>query len=216
MSNTKEILCLKIISISAFIASIAALILAFAKLDVPLSQLKFSFDRAINIVELVMGSLGLSATVFFITMGITLHKYNKELNETLRRSKEIDYTMQSNLKETIDALSSIESVANEKAIYIRLAKGRLMCKSTFSNNRQKKEGISYIQAYYTSKPSNKTEIPEDNEDIVILKNMTNNFQLDKDIRDSAQQAIDAIHGNNIQDSPEQEKKIKRLFKKSFQ
>lgn len=186
---------IKLFSGAAFLISITALVLAYAKLDVPLKD-------AVTIVEMVIGILGLCVTIYFVTMGITLHKYTKSLEETLSRAMEMDTTMQFQFKEIINVISYIETVSGDKAKYIRLARGRLICRSKYSNDAEKKDGISDIQGYYTSKGSGRSAIDED---IQILKNLTNDFKIDKDVRENAQRAIDAIEGKDTQQKEEDKK-----------
>lgn len=191
-----------ILSGAAFLISITALVLAYAKLDVPLKDLQSSYNNAVTIVEMVIGILGLCVTIYFVTMGITLHKYTKSLEETLSRAMEMDTTMQFQFKEIINVISDIETVSGDKAKYIRLARGRLICRSKYSNDAEKKDGISAIQGYYTSKGSGRSAIDED---IQILKNLTNDFKIDKDVRENAQRAIDAIEGKDTQQKEEDKK-----------
>ena len=193
MKNTKNtktvsgwILC---VILCSTMISIFALILAYAKLDCPLNELDASFDRAITIVEMIIGALSLCATIYFVTMGITLHDYKKKLDETLNRAEKINLTMHFQLKETIAVFSAIESIAGDQEIIIRLAKGRLLCQSKYSDNEEKKAGIRYIQGYYMSGNAIRSTLSED---IEILEQLKNNPELNEEIRNSAQLALDTI------------------------
>lgn len=206
------------IMVFSILISITALVLAYARLDVPLSELESSCDRTITIIEMVVGFLGISATVYFITMGITLRDYKEKLEESLMITAEISDDMRNQLHETIFALESIESVAGENEIYIRLAKGRLFCKSKYSNSKEKKNGISYIQAYYSS---NRVSSARD-EDLAILEGLKDNIELDNDVRDMANDAIVAIRGGSApqDDSVQRDvgllKEVREIMRDSIQ
>lgn len=173
--------------------SLVAIVISFVKLDIPIKELEASFEKASTIIGLIIGVLGVCTTVYFITMGITLNQYKKELDdyqntfEGIKNS--VDYAMKSQLKETISVLSSIESVANENKIYIRLAIGRLMCKSAYSTEEEKKSGIREILTYYTS---DKASYSIDNEDVEILRIVSESKDFGQELREYAKHAISAI------------------------
>lgn len=188
---------------ASILISIFALILAYARLDCSLNELDASFENGVTIVEMIIGALSLCATIYFVTMGITLHDYKKKLDDILYSAEKIDTTMHSQLKETINVFSAIESMADSYEIFIRLAKGRLLCQSNYSNNEEKMEGIRCIQGYYMAKGSSRSTLSDD---IKILNQLKDNPEL----KVSVQLALDAIQSNQKQD----ESPIKKINKSS--
>jgi len=184
----------------ALIFSLVALVFSLAALGVPIVLIG-SFDKFIAVISIILALIAASSTVFSIAMSHDITLYRSEIAESRRILDEtngnIDNTMRLQLKETITVFSSIESIAGDQKIYIRLAKGRLLCQSKYSDKGEKKEGISNIQAYYTSAGKGQTISSEDYE---ILYQLKNNPELDDEVRNCAETALNAIQNVTKQNS----------------
>ncbi len=176
----------------ALIFSLVALVFSLAALGVPIVLIG-SFDKFIAVISIILALIAASSTVFSIAMSHDITLYRSEIAESRRildeTNENIDNTMRLQLKETITVFSSIESIAGDQKIYIRLAKGRLLCQSKYSDNDEKEQGISYIQAYYLTAGKGGTFSPDDKK---ILNQLKNNPEIDKEVEKSAETALYAI------------------------
>lgn len=148
------------ILIFSLLFSLVSLVLAIAALGIPFPELIGSPENFIAIVGIIMALIAASATVYSIVMSHDITKYRTEIDKYRSMFVGVGEEMQSQHKETLNMLSAIEGIAPEKAKYIRLFQGRLMCLSRYSDDKEKNDGISYILGYYTSVGSGRSAIAE--------------------------------------------------------
>ena len=172
--------------IFVFLLSLVAVILAVVAIKaVPEEGIDLKvFDKIVAVIGLILALVAASATVFTIGTSIDINKYRLEIAA-------IHNDLGSQLHETNFALSSLESIAEKKAIYIQLARGRLLCKSAYSDEDDLQEGINLIQSYYMKIKGSSSVY----EDVAVLERISKNRDLKKEVRDLARNAIGIIKKN---------------------
>lgn len=186
----------------SLVISIAAIILAGFALKIPFSDVtcEVAYNKALTLAGLIIGTLGVAATVYFVVMGITIYKYiNRFRNiEEGYKAIEEDYkAMKDNLAANrkmqhngvLDTMSALEGISNDKkqTETIRLMVGRMICKSeTHSTEYPLTLGIMYLGQYSRSQ-----------EDIDILEKIIAETD-DERIKVGATKAIEQIGVNKKQ------------------
>lgn len=134
--------------ILSFLFSLCALIVSFAALDYPIGKLVFSNEKALSILGIAFAIVSFSVTSY-CTIVLSMNEKNahKVLTDANLAKEEAYETMQSLYKDLMDMLSSLEGVLKENQKYIRLFKGRLICRSLFSTDEEKETGIGYLQQF---------------------------------------------------------------------
>ncbi len=185
------------LAIFSLVVSLSAVAIAGIAIDIPFSEITrdVAYNRVMTIAGLVIGVLGVAATVYFVVVGIRIHHYvplleNMEerftdINAEVARNKEGVDAINSKDIDILDVMSLIEGSSkdeNQKAV-IRLATGRMICKSeTHSDKYPLAKGIMYLGQYSRSQ-----------EDIDILEKIIAETD-DKNIKKQAANAIESIKG----------------------
>lgn len=166
--------------ILSFLFSFCALIVALAALDYPIGELIYSDEKTLSILGIAFAIVSFSVTSYCtIVLSVNERNARKVLADANAAKEEAYETMQS----LFDLLSSLEGVLKDNQNYIRLFKGRLICRSSFSTDEEIMTGIGCLQQF-SKKES----------DIELLKKVakearkTNNEELE----DAAKEAIEAI------------------------
>lgn len=137
-----------VLCIFSFLVSGCALIVSLAALDYPIGKLVFSNEKALSLLGIAFAIVSFSVTSY-CTIVLSLNERNarKVLADANAAKEEAYETMQTLYKDLMDLLSSLEGVLKDNQKYIRLFKGRLMCRSLFSTDEEKKIGIGYLQQF---------------------------------------------------------------------
>lgn len=165
--------------------SIIALIIAIAALDgYPVCNLKISYENTMSFASVIFAVIGIIITIFFITFGYNMHRYDSRLaschDDFNRVMNDVSDEMRANFEEMRELLSSLEGTEKENQEYIRLAKGRLFCRSKYSTDDEKQDGIRALQQYGKA------------ESIIILEKIIKENSENKSIVESAQYALKII------------------------
>ncbi len=150
----------------SLVISVAAIILAGFALKIPFSDVtcEVAYNKALTLAGLIIGTLGVAATVYFVVMGITIYKYIdrfRDIEEGYKAIKEDYKAMKDNLAENrkmqhngiLDTMSALEGISNDKkqTETIRLMEGRMICKSeTHSEKYSLETGIMYLGQFSRS------------------------------------------------------------------
>lgn len=183
------------LAIFSLVVSLLAIVIAGIALDIPFSEVSrdVAYNRVMTIAGLVIGVLGVAATVYFVVVGIDLFKYKREfermtekmkkINAEVARNKEGVDAINSKYNDVLDVLSLIEGSSKDEkqTAVIRLAIGRMICKSeTHSEEYPLEKGIMYLRQYSRSQ-----------EDIDLLNKIIAETD-DERIKDMAAEAIKRI------------------------
>lgn len=183
------------LAIFSLVVSLLAIAIAGIALDIPFSEVSrdVAYNRVMTIAGLVIGVLGVAATVYFVVVGIRIHHYVplletmeesfEDINDKVAKYKEGVDAINSKDADVLDVLSLIESISKDekqKAV-IRLAMGRMICKSeTQSDKYPLEKGIMYLRQYSRSQ-----------DDIDLLKKIRAKTD-DERIKDMTAEAIKRI------------------------
>lgn len=191
------------LAIFSLVVSLMAIAIASIALDIPFSEVSrdVAYNRVMTIAGLVIGVLGVAATVYFVVIGFEVHQYKIEIQRYKRvfehRIKNIIAEVDKNVDainknevainskdiDVLDVLSLIEGSSKDEkqTAVIRLAIGRMICKSeTHSEEYPLEKGIMYLRQYSRSQ-----------EDIDLLNKIIAETD-DERIKDMAAEAIKRI------------------------
>lgn len=182
--------------IFSLVFSLSAIVVASIALEIPYSEVsrEVVYNKTMTLVGIIVGVFGVAATVYFVVMGIDIHRYKNELdymtNEIAKINAKVDENKEGvdaiNSKDTniFDVISVLEAISKdeEQTEIIRLALGRMICKSKNHTKEYPLEmGIRYLGQYSRS--------PQDND---ILKKIIDNTN-DEKIKKQAYGAIEKIN-----------------------
>lgn len=85
-SNTRWYILLFFVILSLGI-SIFSLVLSLS--DVKIEQLSFSWDKTETIIEILISSIGIVITGYFVVLAVNAYSHVKQINENLAKSEEI-------------------------------------------------------------------------------------------------------------------------------
>lgn len=180
------------LAIFSLVVSLLAVAVAGIALNIPFSEISrdAAYNRVMTIAGLVIGVLGVAATVYFVVVGIRIYDYVHLLEGMEKRVAKIKTKVAENKKgvddDILDVMSVIEGSSkdeNQTAV-IRLAIGRMICKSeTHSEKYPLEKGIMYLRQYSRYQ-----------EDIDLLEKIIAETD-DKNIKKQAANAIESIKGN---------------------
>lgn len=147
------------LAIFSLVVSLLAVAVAGIALNIPFSEISrdAAYNRVMTIAGLVIGVLGVAATVYFVVVGIRIYDYVHLLEGMEKRVAKIKTKVAENKKgvddDILDVMSVIEGSSkdeNQTAV-IRLAIGRMICKSeTHSEKYPLEKGIMYLGQYSRS------------------------------------------------------------------
>lgn len=165
--------------------SLVAILIVCIEFKIQLSEVsrELAYNKLITLAGLIIGILGVAATVYFVIMGIDIHQYKREMDDILKNQKKTNAKIVENKFNILDALSMMEGLADDeqKKGVIRLAMGRIISKSEIHTEDYPLEtGISYLGQYSSSQ-----------EDIDILQGIEKEKD-DEIIRKQAKKAREEI------------------------
>ena len=176
-------------AILSLIISLVAVVIAGIAFNIPFSEVSrdVAYNKAITLAGLIIGVLGVGATVYFVIMGIDIYRYKSELENIIKRIDTINARVDDNKRgvdfELLDVMSMLENISDDmqKKSNVRLAMGRIICKSKIHTEKYPLEkGIMYLGQYSRSQ-----------EDIDTLQKLANNTD-SKTIKDQVEGAIKQI------------------------
>ena len=112
-----------------------------------------AYNKTMTLAGIIVGVFGVAATVYFVVMGIDIHRYKREIDDIVRNQKNTNAKIDENKFDIIDSLSMMEGLFDDKRKKesIRLAMGRIICKSKIYTEKFPLEtGISYLGQYSSS------------------------------------------------------------------
>lgn len=185
----------------SLVISLAAIAIAGVALKIPFSEATqdVAYNQMITIAGLIIGTLGVGATVYFVIMGININSYNKRfevMDKEFREMKcSLDKNMEMQYNESLDVMSSLEAISDveQNIVTIRLAMGNFICKSDIHTHKYPlEEGIANLGLYSRSQ-----------KDIDTLQKIADNTD-NKKIENLAKRAIENIQRKRIKAQAESE------------
>ena len=183
--------------IFSLVFSLTAIAVASIALEIPFSEVsrEVAYNKTMTLAGIIVGVFGVAATVYFVVMGIDIHRYKNELDKMTGKIDKIEAKVDEN-KEGVDAINSkdtnildvismLEGISKDQRQHaiIRLAMGRIICKSKIHTEEYPLEkGIMYLAQYSRS-----------HEDIDLLEKIKDNTD-DEKIKEQAKEAIKTIKG----------------------
>lgn len=180
------------LAVLSLVISLAAVVLVGFALKIPFTDVsrEVAFNKAMTLAGLIIGTLGVAATVYFVVMGINIYRHAEKLEGIEDKYRmvmdDMDKSKENQYNEILDAMSSMESISDDSQHMstIRLAMGRIICKSKIHTEEYPLEmGIRYLG-----------ENSRSQEDVDILKNIIESTD-DEKIKEQAEGAIDNIKRN---------------------
>lgn len=189
------------LAVLSLVISLAAVVLVGFALKIPFADVsrEVAFNKAMTLAGLIIGTLGVAATVYFVIMGINIYRHAEKLEAVEKKYRmmmgEMDKSNENQYNERLDTMSSIESISDDSQHIstIRLAMGRIICKSIIHTEEYSLEmGIRYLG-----------ENSRSQEDIDLLEKIKDNTD-DEKIKEQAEGAIDNIIRNKKHSKAEAE------------
>lgn len=147
------------LAIFSLVISLSAVVIAGIALDIPFSEVSrdVAYNRVMAIAGLVIGVLGVTATVYFVVVGIRIYDYLRQIenmkervdiiNSKIAENKEGVDTINNDILDVMSVIEGSSKDENQTAV-IRLAIGRMICKSeTHSEEYPLEKGIMYLGQY---------------------------------------------------------------------
>lgn len=143
------------LAIFSLVVSLLAIVIAGIALDIPFSEVSrdVAYNRVMTIAGLVIGVLGVAATVYFVVIGIEIHRYKREFENRINGINAEVAQNKEGVAAIIDILNVMSVIEggfkdeNQLAV-VRLATGRMICKSeTHSEEYPLEKGILYLGQY---------------------------------------------------------------------
>lgn len=178
------------LAVLSLVISLAAVVLVGFALKLPFADVsrEVAFNKAMTLAGLIIGTLGVAATVYFVIMGINIYRHAEKLEAIEDKYRmvmdDMDKSKENQYNEILDAMSSMESISDDSQHMstIRLAMGRIICKSKVHTEEYPLEmGIRYLGQYSRSP-----------KDIDLLEKIKDNTD-DEKIKEQAEGAIKKIN-----------------------
>ncbi len=141
--------------IFSLVFSLTSIAVASIALEIPFTEVsrEVAYNKTMTLAGIIVGVFGVAATVYFVVMGIDIHRYKREIDDIVRNQKNTNAKIDENKFDIIDSLSMMEGLFDDKRKKesIRLAMGRIICKSKIYTEKFPLEtGISYLGQYSSS------------------------------------------------------------------
>lgn len=178
------------LAVLSLVISLAAVVLVGFALKLSFADVsrEVAFNKAMTLAGLIIGTLGVAATVYFVVMGINIYRHAEKLEAIEDKYRmvmdDMDKSKENQYNEILDAMSLLEGTSNDLGYkeIIRLAMGRIICKSKIHTEEYPLEkGIMYLAQYSRSQ-----------EDIDLLEKIKDNTD-DEKIKKQAYGAIKKIN-----------------------
>lgn len=168
----------------SFLFSFTALLLSNAALDYPVFKLVLSSEKALSVFGITFAVISFAVTSYCtIAIAISQNQVKNIKDDAFAIIEYLDDSMQSQYKETLNLMDSLEGIIPDGKKYIRISIARFIIGSKYSTDEEKERGITYL---HESKAKDDYDLLKDR---IVNNSEITNVQL----KEKAKAAMKAIN-----------------------